>query len=201
MDFDPENVGTHWYDCFFWRESIFCFSFNKLFTFLTSQNSIHLLHDRQWVGKVACLELLFGRATGCCYNVHSLQDGTDQALFLSCLKLQKAGQFPSARRITHPISLAPSWSGMQVLAIIITLVQSEQWPIAHGALACQYCTARFVFLTCGVQRSLPTSSSWKELRSSLFRVWQPWQRACYTCIRGWNKSSLVWYWGGRQRLW
>lgn len=134
--------------CFFWRVSIFCFSFNKLFTFLPSQSSIHLLHLRQWVGQIACLELLFGRATGCCYNVHSLQDGTDRAVLLSCLKLQKARQFLSARSTKNPTSLAHSclqnWSGMQVLATIITLV--PKWTVADctGSLSmlvphCQVC--------------------------------------------------------------
>lgn len=94
--------------CFFWRVSIFCFSLSKLFTFLPSQSSIHLFHLRQGVGKVSYLELLFGRATGYCYSVHSLQDETDQAVFLSCLRLQKAGQFPSAQSITRPTSLVPS---------------------------------------------------------------------------------------------
>lgn len=155
--------------CFFWRVSIFCFSFSKLFTFLPSQSSIHPSRLRQWVDKVACVELLFGRAAGYCNNVHSLQDGTDQALFLSCLKSHKAGQFPSAHSITHPTSLAPSslqnWSGMPMLATIITLVQNEQWPISHGSLACWYCAARVVFLNWDVQCSLPASSGWKEPRA------------------------------------
>lgn len=57
--------------CFFWRVSIFCFPFIKLFTFLPSQSSTHLLYLRQWVGSVACLELLLGNATGYCWNVLS----------------------------------------------------------------------------------------------------------------------------------
>lgn len=134
--------------CFFWRVSIFCFSFSKLFTLLPSQSSIHLLHLRQWVGNVSCLELLFGRGTGYWHSVHSLQDGTDQEVFLSCLESQKAGQFPSAHSITHPTSLAPSclrnWSGVPMLATIITLV--PKWTVAHCTwslsmlvLCCQVC--------------------------------------------------------------
>lgn len=163
--------------CFFWRVSIFCFSFSKLFTFLPSQSSIHPLQLRQWVGKVACLELLFGRAAGYCNNAHSLQDGTDQALFLSCLKLQKAEQFPSAHSITHPTSLAPSslqnWSGMPMLATIITLVQ--KWTVADFtwilSMLIMYCQGFFLKLWCTV-----ISSNIIRMEGTKAIIWQSWKR-------------------------
>lgn len=87
--------------CFFWRVSIFCFSFNKLFTFLPSQSSIHLLHLRQWVGQIACLELLFGRATGCCYNVHWCRMGLIEPCFWAASSCKKQDNFslPAALKI------------------------------------------------------------------------------------------------------
>ena len=92
--------------CFFWRVSIFCFSFNKLFTFLPSQSSIHLLHLRQWIGEAACLKLFLGMAIGCCYSQCPLIAGWDWIKWCSWAHALLEETMPQAAE-SRTLSLCP----------------------------------------------------------------------------------------------